>query len=301
LEKAALSSTDFSRDPADFGTKGALSIEQVDTFLLLLAAKQAMLADVRNVRSKAASWQETVLEFGTRIIREGVEGEVGATTKPSARTIEIVTQPIKAVVPLTDEATEDAAGGNHLGDDIVTLIADQAGFDIEDLMLNSSNGADADFNDGADVMENTDGWLRAIETDGTGLYDAVGDGQSYQDIFRVLLVNLPHRFKRSLTVDGRYFVPSVLEEKYRGILSNRGTPLGDATLQGAAELRYQGIKITGVPAMFVKAGAPDVSCNTDCALATFIALAGSVGVPTRSSRVGTDSDRSSAAPTTRRF
>lgn len=86
----------------------------------------------------------------------------------------------------------------------------------------------------------------------------MSEGQDYQKIFRVLLTSVPDRFKRDM-VNMRYYVPQRLLEKYRDILAARGTPLGDLTLQGTGEIRYQGILLTGVPLIAVTAGTPDTS------------------------------------------
>jgi hypothetical protein len=46
---------------------------------------------------------------------------------------------------------------------------------------------------------------------------------------------------------------------YRDILSYRGTPLGDLSLEGGRTLRYQEILIKGVAGMPVASGSPDTS------------------------------------------
>jgi hypothetical protein len=81
LRKATLTATSggsgalAGTQPSDFGGSGqaALSIEQVTQFLELMAADQVMLPDVRTVTSNASKWQESIIQFGSRIARPGVE------------------------------------------------------------------------------------------------------------------------------------------------------------------------------------------------------------------------------------
>ena len=56
-----------------------------------------------------------------------------------------------------------------------------------------------------------------------------------------------------------FMFPRRLEEKYRDNLASRGTPLGDMTLEGGKELRYQTIRIKGVANFPIKSGTPDTT------------------------------------------
>jgi hypothetical protein len=257
LRKAGpLTSGDFSLDvPSDGATMGVLGVEQMAAFLRILSAEQKMLPEVRTVTSRFAKWQESIIESGGRILRVGTQGVVGDQIKPGTRAIEISTAFLKAVVTISEEAFEDTAA-QDLESATTEVIIAQAGFDVEDFMLNSVDTPDADFNDGDSVMELVDGWLKQVLD--VNDYDAVGDGQDYQTIFLALLNSIDSKFKRNKT-DWRYWVPVVLEERYRDILAARGTPLGDLRLEGNDALKYQGVAIVGVPAMFVAAGSPDIS------------------------------------------
>lgn len=260
LRKAALESgADLSADVADFGTKGALSIEQVNRFLQIMANDKVLLSDVHTVSNMGAKWQQSVIESGGRMLRAGVESTVGATTKPVLRTIEMSTGFFKAIVPVSDEFFEDSAA-KDADAAVAAVIADQVGFDVEDLALNSK-AADDDFNDNNAVYDilPDGGWLQQVD-DGPGFYDATGDSQDYQTVFRQLLTSIESKFKRNLSTDFRYWVPVILDEKYRDALSARGTNLGDVTLQGKDALKYQSVSIVPTPAMYVRTSStPDHS------------------------------------------
>lgn len=260
LRKATLTTTDFGGTGAvgmESRGEAPLSIEQADRFLVLLASDTPMLSDVRRVTSRSSKWQESVLDFASRVLKPGTEATrltAGNQVKPDTGLIEISTVLLRGEVPVSDEAMEDAAARANFADDLVSGIASRVGFDVEDLMLNGDTAsADA-------YLALLDGWLQQADDATNGhTFSAAADGQDYQTIFRKLVTSLPDRYKRNLEVDGRFYVPQRLVEKYRDILAARGTALGDLMLTGRGELRYQGILIKGVPSMAITAATPDTS------------------------------------------
>lgn len=258
LQKAILQVGDGAGS-ADFGgaTQAPLSVEQVTRFIELMAAEQVMLSDVRTVTSSSAKWQESIIDFAGRIAKPGVESTRladGDRRKPTTGLVEISTSLIRAEVPVSDEVFEDNVAGQSLIQSIERLIADQFGYDIEDLFVNGDTGS------GDPYLAQFDGWLEIVKNDGNTV-DAASLGQDYQEIFKSLLNTMPLRFLRNLEANGRFYVPTRLEQNYRDILASRGTALGDIMLTGKNELKYQGITIKGVPSF-------GVSGNTSSILLT---------------------------------
>jgi HK97 family phage major capsid protein len=144
---------------------------------------------------------------------------------------------------------EDNVAGSSIVNSIQRLIADQFGYDVEELMVNGDTAS------GDDYLALLNGWLKQAQNgklSASGIYapnavDGSAQGQDYQEIFRVLLSSMPDRFRRRLDTDGRFYIPKRTEVKYRDELAARGTPLGDLNLTGKQDLTYQGIKIVGVP------------------------------------------------------
>jgi len=246
-------------DTPDFGGVGQapLSIEQVTQFIELMAAEQVMLKEARTVTSMAQKWQESIIEFGARIARAGTEGTrltSGNRVIPTTGLVEISTSLIRAEVPVSDETFEDQVAGAALLGSLERLIADQMGFDIEDLFVNGDTAS------GDTYLAQFEGWLEQCRT-GTGnnSFDASSFSQDYQEIFKQLLIRIPKRFLRNLKGAGRYFVPVTLEQKYRDLLATRGTALGDFMLTQGGDLSYQGIKIVGAPSFDagIVSGTPD--------------------------------------------
>lgn len=240
LQKATLTTSDFGG-----ATEAPLSVEQVKEFIKLMSAEQVFLPDVRLVTAGAAKWEESIVDFGSRITRGGTEAkrlEDADRAKPSTGNVTISTVLLRAEVPVSDETLEDNVEEEGFSNTLETLIADRFGFDVEELLVNGDTGS------GDSYLKLLDGWLvQAVE--GGHEVDASGDGQDYQAIFKKLLQSLPNRHKRGLQQDGRFWVPVTLEEEYRDQLADRGTALGDFNLTRSGDLTYQGIKIQGAPVL----------------------------------------------------
>lgn len=251
LRKATLTTGDFGG-----AGQAALSVQAAQEFIQQMYMDQAILGDVRTVTSNAAKWQEASFDFANRIARPGTQGTrlVDADrVKPATRMVEMSTSLIKGEVPISDEVFEDNIVGARLGNELEADIATRFGLDVEELMLMGDTGS------GDAYLALLNGWVKQAQGAGGNIVNAAADGQDYQAIMGRLLVSLPERYKRAIEVDGRFYVPRRLEEKFRMQLADRGTPLGDLMLTERREVRYQGIPIRGVPNMTITAGTPDTS------------------------------------------
>ena len=68
-ELLAKATADWTLTTTDLGGAGEapLSTEQAKQFIELMSADQVMLSDVRQVTSRAAKWQESGIDFSSRI------------------------------------------------------------------------------------------------------------------------------------------------------------------------------------------------------------------------------------------
>lgn len=251
LEKATLTT-------ADFGGPGEapLKVEAADRFIEKLTIGQHLLGDVQVVTHTGAKWQQATVQFASRIMKPGVQATRLADadrSKPTTGLIEMSTVLVKGEVPVADEVFEDNLEGDAFANKLETLIADRAGFDLEELALNG------DVTSGDPYLALLDGYIVQAQAAGGHVVDGVPIGQDYQRIFSRLLSSLPERAKRNIETEGRFYVPSRLVELYRDSLSSRGTALGDRALEGNQPLKYQGIDIHPVPTFPITAGAPDTS------------------------------------------
>ncbi len=247
LEKAAL-------ETADFGGAGEarLTIEQAAEFIRIAQKPQAMLSDVRTVTNKANSWEENKISFG-RILHAASEvGETGRLTsgqqtKPGTGIVVMETKLFRGEVLISDSIMEDNVEHEGFGGTISTMVAERCGVDVEDIFINGNIGG------GHAFYGVLNGWLTQVRNGpDSHVRDASGDAD-FQATLKALLSSLPSQFKVDKT-NMRYYVSDVIEEAYRDLLSTRGTPLGDLTLEGTNPLKYQGIPIKPVPLFPVDIG-----------------------------------------------
>ncbi len=260
LRKAVLDTTDFGG-----AGEAPLSLEQVKQFIELMSAEQVMLSEARRVTSSSAKWQESIVDFASRIARKGSEATRLADAdrvEPSTGIVEISTVLLRGEVPVSDEVFEDNVAQAGFAASLERTIASRFGFDIEDLMVNGDTAS-------ADTYLNAlEGWLEQARTGTTGAgqtantFDASSFAQDYQEIFKQLLIKIPKRHLRAIQGGlGRFYVPVTLDQKYRDLLASRGTALGDFNLTEKGDLKYQGIKIVPAPSFDngIISGTPDTA------------------------------------------
>lgn len=255
-ELLAKATADWTLTSADLGGAGEapLSTEQAREFVELMSAEQVMLSDVRTVTSPAAKWQESGIDFSSRITAAATQGERLGTSdrkKPSTFIVELSTDLLRAEVPVADESFEDVAA-DDLGGALERTIASRFGYDVEDLLLNGDTSSSG-------YLATLDGWIKLAQGSGANTVSATTYGQDYDAIFSRMITAMPDRHKRNLETDGRFYVPQRLLEKLRENRAARGTALGDEYLTGKIPVKYQGITVVGVPAMTITAATPDTS------------------------------------------
>ena len=260
LRKATLTSTNDGGTPTgDFGglDQAPLSVEQIAEFYRVALTPQAMLSEVAHKFNRGAIWQESKIDFTGEVLRPGTQATrlaEGDRYSPTTDKIEMITSLVRAEVPISDEALEDQVEQEDFASTITNLLAQAVGRDLERMMINGDRTGS-----GNALSRLLNGWFTLAEDSSDGhVYDATAESQDYQAVFRNLLTSIPSAFKGNL--DGfRYYVPQILLEKYRDTLSERGTNLGDLTLQGRQDLHYQGIMIKAVPLLNTVDGSPDTS------------------------------------------
>ena len=258
LQKATLSLSDFGGSG-----EAPLTIEQVEEFLRLAITPQVMLPDVKTVKSNSNKWQESTLDFASRILQPGTESTrltPSGQVKPTTGIVEISTVLLRGEVPVSDEVMEDQVERAGFGDTIMSMVAEGSGRDIEQLFIQGDDDASVVTPPSGDetYLALSDGWLKIAYETGGNTYDASGDGADYQEIFKTLLSMIADKYKKDLP-NWRFYVPKRLEEMYRDQLAARGTPLGDLMLEGGREVKYQTIPIRGVPLFPIASGTPDTS------------------------------------------
>ncbi len=230
---------------------GLLNQMQADTFLRNLIDQPTILNDARAVPMNAPSMVIEKIGFGTRILKPALQAgganDSGSNdrhlleadrSKPDLSKVTLNTTEIMAEVHIHDEILEDNIERGNMQDTILTLIAERAALDLEELIINGDTGS------GDTYLALFDGVLKLTTSNVT---DAVGAGISI-NVFNDMKKSLPTRYRRNLNTM-RFYTSMDVESDYRVQVASRGTDLGDATLLGNAPLPVLGIPLAPVALM----------------------------------------------------
>lgn len=245
---------------------GLMSPEQSSAFIRKLLVQPTLLAQTRRVVMNSPKRKINKISFAERILRAGVQGgakivlddTVNKTrAKPTTEQIELNSQEVIAEIRLPYEVIEDNIEGGNIGngmggsgqpsggitDTIMTLIAERAALDLEELAILGNTGSADPF------LKLTNGFLARATT---YVVDAAGDPVS-RALFKNGMKTLPSQYRR-LRSQMRHFVSTENEIEYRELLANRETALGDAYLQSTNPVFGAGAPVEGVGLMPAASG-----------------------------------------------
>lgn len=269
IEKADLNVTELGTDG------GLLNPEQANRFVRKLIQEPTMLREVRTVEMRAPQRKINKIQFNKRILRAGTSAlaldtaaidpdtafspvdEATARARVKTEQIELNTSEVIAEVWLPYDVIEDniergsigqhreggapAAGGGFI-DTILQLMAERAALDFEELGLKGDTSLDA-----ADpYLDLQDGFLKEVETNGN-VSDQSGATVT-KKVFKAGKKTMPDQYLRQLA-NMRHYLSFDNETEYRDTVADRGTGLGDATLQGNQALRAFGSSVVPVSLM----------------------------------------------------
>lgn len=235
---------------------GYLNDEQANAFIRKLIEQPTILQNARRVVMNSPQRQINKIGFGSRILRAAASGTAlaaGDRVKPDFGQIKLSTNEVIAEVHIPYDVIEDnierggigenvAAGPGGIGggikDTIMTLIAERAVLDLEELALLGDTGS------GDAFLALVDGWLlqSSVNTvDGTD----VGVNKS---LFKAGLQAMPSQYLRNRAAL-RHFLSVDNEIEYRDYLGSRNTGLGDNTITGNNPVFGFGVRVDPVPLM----------------------------------------------------
>lgn len=244
---------------ADLSAGGLLNPTQNSTFIRNLIDQPTLLNQIRVIDFDAPTYELNKIGFGKRILRvatEGValadvavdgtsfdpstSGEYRARSKPQTSKVTLTTKEVIAEVRITYTALEDSIERGNLENTILSLFAQRASLDLEELILNG----DTSLNTADPYLDLTDGVLKlasahTVDADGAPVSPA---------IFNTVLKALPTKYRRNKSLM-RFFVAPNVEQDYRLALSTRGTGLGDAILTGTQAVPVFGVPLVGAALM----------------------------------------------------
>jgi hypothetical protein len=205
-----------------------------------LLIKQSVVMKLATVTPMPApKYQVSKIKFGSRILRAGKEATalaVADRAKPDLSFLELDAQLFKAEVYLSDEVLEDNIERGEFRQTVLEMIAEAAGRDMEEVIINGDTTSPDPF------LATLDGLVKQAKSH---VVDAAGVTLT-KDLFRDMLRSLPSEYLRDKKAMA--FLLSVdAELGYRNSLAERATIGGDKFLETDAPVLYSGVPITPVP------------------------------------------------------
>jgi hypothetical protein len=235
---------------------GYLNPEQADTFIRKLLIQPTLLAQTRRVVMSSPQRKINKIQFASRILRKAVASTAlssGDRSKPTTEQIELNTKEVIAEVRLPYDVLEDNIERGNVGqmtdtggtptsgglkDTIMTLIAERAALDLEELSILGDIGS------GDDYLALHDGWLERFSSN---VVDAAGAPIS-RTVLKNAMKAMPPQYRRNRGAM-RHYVSTEQEIEYRDTINARETPLGDGQYQSLAPVYGAGSPVEGVGLM----------------------------------------------------
>lgn len=262
LQKADLALADLTANG------GVLLPEQSDSFIRKLIKSPTLLRQARVVTMRSSSTKINKIGFGSRILRKATSATAltqNQRSKPTTEQIQMDSKEVIAEVRLPYDVVEDniergnlgltdaktgPSGGNVVSggiqDTIVTMIAERAALDLEELGLKGDTTYTSGDADDQAYMSLFNGFLKLSNSLGNTV-DAQGSTIS-KAVFKAGLKAMPDQYLRNRAAM-KQFVSTNNETEYRDTLSDRGTALGDSLVQGNNAVYAYGVPVEAVPMM----------------------------------------------------
>jgi hypothetical protein len=246
IRKADITLADLAADG------GLLSPEQTDRFIRTLIDSPTLLNSARVVTMSAPERRINKIGFGSRVLRAAVSGVALSAldrVKPDLSQVILTTDEVIAEVNIPYDVLEDnieggninAAAGSSAGgmeDTIVTLLAERASLDLEELAITG------DTLSGDPYLALQDGYLKLS---GSHVVNA-GAATITKNLLKLGVKAMPDKYLRN-RAQLVHYVSVDNETEYRDTYASRQTALGDSVLQGTSPVFAYGSQLMGVPLM----------------------------------------------------
>ncbi|MGW8177532.1 MAG: hypothetical protein ACWGQW_01885 [bacterium] len=236
-------------------TGGKLLPEQANAFIRKLLVQPTILRQARSVTMASPQRKINKIQFASRILKKATSATalaVGDRSKPTTEQIELNTKEVIAEVRLPYDVIEDNIERGNIGtmtggsgdatggikDTIMTLIAERAALDLEELALLG------DTNSGDTYLALVDGWLVQATSN---VVDMAG-APITKSTFKNVLKAMPDQYLRNRAAM-RNWVSVDNEIEYRDSLANRETALGDNQIQGTSPVFGYGVPVESASLM----------------------------------------------------
>lgn len=245
VRRADLALSDLTSDG------GLLNPQQQDQFIRNLIDQPTILRESRTVPMNAPTMKVNKIGFGSRILKpatqSGGANDDGSNDRhlseanrssPDLGQVQLDSTEIMAEIHIHDEILEDNIERGDMANTILSLIAERASLDLEELIIQGDTGS------GDSYLALFNGVLQLATAN---VVDAAGSPISIS-VFNDMKKAMPTRFRRNLNAL-RYYNSMDIESDYRVQVAQRGTDLGDAVLTGNSPLPVLGVPLRGVALM----------------------------------------------------
>lgn len=256
MSKADIAVSDLTTDG------GLLSPEQSNTFIRKLLVQPTMLRQARSVVMGAPTRKINKIQFADRIMMPSpgsgvaLDANTGVTnrrSKPTTEQIELVTKEVIAEIHLPYDVIEDnvergnigmatdtggSPTGGGMADTIMSLIAERAALDLEELALLGDTGS------GDAYLALTDGWIKRFSSN---VVDATSSPIS-RGLMTDGMKSLPSQYRRN-RASLRHYVSHEQEIDYRETIAQRETASGDAQTSSTTPVFAAGAPVEGAALM----------------------------------------------------
>lgn len=251
IQRADLALSDLSSNG------GLLTVEQQSAFVRTLQEQSTILGKCRFVTMKNPSLEINKIIFGQRFLRaasqdpnasDAVYTGAGRYLVPSARgkvstsKVTLNTNEIIGEVRIGYELLEDNIERDQLRNTILTLVANRAALDLEDLILSGDTSVANNSPDNSFIRLINGLFIQST----SNVVDAGGDAFD-ATVMANTLKTMPKAFRNIPNTE--VFVTRNTEIDIRQGLASRNTGLGDSYLQGTAPLTLFGKGISGADRM----------------------------------------------------
>lgn len=256
----------------DLNTNGGLlNPEQANAFIRKLIQQPTLLKQTRTVPMSGPQKNINKIQFGKRILRAGVSGtaldtaavdgafnpvtEATARAKPTTEQLQLNTKEVIAEIVLPYDVIEDNIERGNIGqqtdvggsptsggikDTIMTLIAERAALDLEELALLGDETLDAT----DPYLDLVDGYLVQATSN---VVDA-GAATISKNMFKAAMKAMPDQYLRQLSAM-RNYVSVDNEIEWRDTFANRETGGGDNAVTSDRPIPAYGVPVESVSLM----------------------------------------------------
>ena len=250
---------------SDLDNGGLLNPEQSAVFIRKLLVQPVMLNKSRNIVMSAPQRKVNKIQFNKRILRRAATQAPSGTALPKAQRSKPITEQIVlntdeviAEIRLPYDVLEDNIERGNIGmqtdvggqptsgglrDTIMTLIAERAALDLEEIaLLGDTDSAD-------DYLAMTDGWLKRADQNVLN----AGGAPITRQVLTSGMKAMPKQYRRDRGALC-HFVSTEKEIDYRETIAQRETASGDSQTMSLAPIYAAAAPVKGVGLMPDDAG-----------------------------------------------